>query len=331
MKIGINGFGRIGRQVFRILAQRGVWVEAVNDLTDTETLALLLQYDSNYGRYPGQVGFHDQHLVVDGHQVRVLAKRDPGQLPWKDLGVELVVESTGHFTDREEALAHVKAGARKVIITGPSNTYDFSVILGNNQEDYDPTKHHILTNASCTTNSMVPPVKVLDVAFGIEKAMMTTIHSYTNDQRILDLPHKDKRRARAAAINIIPTTTGVAKAINQTLPQFNKTNFDGVGIRVPTPVGSLSDITLILKNEVGRDEVNTALRQAAETYMKGIMRYSEEELVSRDIVGDPHSSIIDSKLTKSLGNMVKVFSWYDNEWGYSNRVADLVEFVGRGG
>ena len=329
MNIAINGFGRIGRQVFRILMQRGAKVVAINDLTDTETLAHLLEFDSNYGKYPGVVGFDDSSIIVDGHKVVALAEKDPAKLPWKNLAVDLVVESTGFFTDGNKARGHITAGAKKVIITGPSENYDFSVILGNNQNDYDPSSHDVITNASCTTNSLVPPVAVLDKAFGIEKAMMTTIHSYTSDQRLQDAPHKDLRRARAAAINIVPTTTGVAKAINQTLPQFSKQNFDGVAIRVPTPVGSLSDITMILKREVTADEVNAALKTASEGIMKGIIRYSEEELVSSDIKGDPHSSIIDSKMTKVLGNMVKVFSWYDNEWGYSSRVADLVEFVGK--
>jgi glyceraldehyde 3-phosphate dehydrogenase len=327
VNIAINGFGRIGRQVFRILESRGIKVVAVNDLTDTETLAHLLEYDSNYGKYPGTVGFDDGHIIVNGHNVVALAERDPANLPWKNLEVDLVIESTGFFTDGNKARAHITAGAKKVIITGPSEHYDFSVILGNNQAQYDPASHEIITNASCTTNSLVPPVAVLDRAFGIERAMLTTIHSYTGDQRLLDAPHKDLRRARSAATNIIPTTTGVAKAINQTLPQFGGQNFDGVAIRVPTPVGSLSDITMILKRDVTVDEVNAALKTAAEGPMKGIIRYSEEELVSSDIKGDPHSSIIDSKMTKVLGNMVKVFSWYDNEWGYSSRVADLTQFI----
>ena len=328
MNIAINGFGRIGRQVFRILMQRGAKVVAINDLTDTETLAHLLEFDSNYGKYPGTISFNGSSIIVDGQAVACLAEKDPEKLPWKDWSVDLVIESTGFFTDGNKARAHITAGAKKVIITGPSENYDFSVILGNNQADYDPSSHDIITNASCTTNSLVPPVAVLDKAFGIEKAMMTTIHSYTSDQRLQDASHKDLRRARAAAINIVPTTTGVAKAINQTLPQFSKANFDGVAIRVPTPVGSLSDITMILKREVTTDEVNAALRTASEGIMKGIIRYSEEELVSSDIKGDSHSSIIDSKMTKVLGNMVKVFSWYDNEWGYSSRVVDLVELVG---
>ncbi|HWG86041.1 MAG TPA: type I glyceraldehyde-3-phosphate dehydrogenase [Deinococcales bacterium] len=327
MKVGINGFGRIGRQVFRILSDRGVEVAAVNDLTDNETLAHLLKYDSTYGRYPGEVSYDEQAIIVDGRRVIALEEKDPAKLPWGDLGVDIVIESTGIFTSGPQAKAHVTAGAKYVIITGPATDYDWSVIVGNNQDTFEPGKHQIITNASCTTNSLVPPVKVLDDAFGIEKAMMTTIHSYTNDQRILDLPHKDLRRARAAALNIIPTKTGVASAIGQTMPQFNKTNFDGVAVRVPTPTGSLSDVTMLLKREVTVDEVNSALRAAAEGPMKGIIRYTEDEIVSRDIVGDPHSSIIDGKMTKVLGNMVKIFSWYDNEWGYSNRIADLVQLI----
>ena len=329
MKVAINGFGRIGRQVFRILTERGVDVVAVNDITDNRTLAHLLKYDSNYGRFPGEVTFDEKNIIVNGKPVRALEERDPAKLPWKDLGVDVVIESTGFFTDGVKARGHITAGAKKVIITGPATNFDFSVILGNNQADYNPEKHDIITNASCTTNSIVPPVKVLDEAFGIEKAMMTTIHSYTNDQRILDLPHTDLRRARAAALNIIPTKTGVASAISQTLPQFNKTNFDGVAVRVPTSTGSLSDITMILKREVTVDEVNAVLKAAAEGPLKGIMAYTEEEIVSKDIVGDPHSSIIDGQMTKVLGNMLKVFSWYDNEWGYSSRISDLVQMLGK--
>ncbi|HEX2864131.1 MAG TPA: type I glyceraldehyde-3-phosphate dehydrogenase [Deinococcales bacterium] len=329
MKVAINGFGRIGRQVFRILTDRGVDVVAVNDLTDNRTLAHLLKFDSNYGRFPGEVTYDEQNIIVNGKPIRALEERDPAKLPWKDLGVDIVVESTGFFTDGANAKAHITAGAKKVIITGPATNFDFSVILGNNQDAYDPASQNIITNASCTTNSLVPPVKVMDEVFGIEKAMMTTIHSYTNDQRILDLPHSDLRRARAAAKNIIPTKTGVASAISQTLPQFNKNNFDGVAVRVPTSTGSLSDVTMILKREVTVDEVNAALKAAAEGPLKGIMAYTEEEIVSSDIVGDPHSSIIDGKMTKVLGNMVKIFSWYDNEWGYSSRIADLIGLIGK--
>jgi glyceraldehyde 3-phosphate dehydrogenase len=327
MNIGINGFGRIGRIVFRILESRGIHVTAINDLTDTQTLAYLLEHDSNYGTFPGTISHGNGFMTVNGKPIAALAEHDPEKLPWAKLGVELVIESTGLFTDGDKARSHIKAGAQKVIITGPSENHDFSVILGNNQANYDPLNHQVISNASCTTNSLVPPVKVLDDAFGVVKAMMTTIHSYTGDQRLTDAPHKELRRARAAATNIIPTTTGVAKAVGQTLGKFNKQNFDGVAIRVPTPVGSLSDITLILEREVTPEEVNAALRAATEGAMRGIIRYSDQDLVSSDIKGDSHSSIIDSKMTKVLGNMVKIFSWYDNEWGYSSRIADLVELV----
>lgn len=326
MKIGINGFGRIGRQVFRILHQRGLEVALINDLTDNKTLAHLLKYDSVYGRFPGEVAYDEENLYVDGRAIRATAIKDPAQLPWKEVGVELVIESTGVFTDREKAALHLEAGAKKVIITAPAKGEDITIVLGVNHEAYDPAKHHILSNASCTTNSLAPVMKVLDEAFGVEKALMTTVHSYTNDQRLLDLPHKDLRRARAAAINIIPTTTGAAKATALTLPQL-KGKFDGMALRVPTPTGSISDITALLKREVSAEEVNAALKAAAEGALKGILAYTEDEIVLQDIVMDPHSSIVDGKLTKAIGNLVKVFAWYDNEWGYSNRVADLVELV----
>ena len=326
MKIGINGFGRIGRQVFRILHQRGLEVALINDLTDNKTLAHLLKYDSVYGRFPGEVAYDEENLYVDGRAIRATALKDPAQLPWKEVGVELVIESTGVFTDREKAALHLEAGAKKVIITAPAKGEDITIVLGVNHEAYDPAKHHILSNASCTTNSLAPVMKVLDEAFGVEKALMTTVHSYTNDQRLLDLPHKDLRRARAAAINIIPTTTGAAKATALTLPQL-KGKFDGMALRVPTPTGSISDITALLKREVSAEEVNAALKAAAEGALKGILAYTEDEIVLQDIVMDPHSSIVDGKLTKAIGNLVKVFAWYDNEWGYSNRVADLVELV----
>ncbi len=326
MKIGINGFGRIGRQVFRILHQRGLEVALINDLTDNKTLAHLLKYDSVYGRFPGAVGYDEENLYVDGKAIRATAQKDPAQIPWKEVGVDLVIESTGVFTDREKAALHLQAGAKKVIITAPAKGEDITVVLGVNHESYDPARHHILSNASCTTNSLAPVMKVLDEAFGVEKGLMTTVHSYTNDQRLLDLPHKDLRRARAAAINIIPTTTGAAKATALTLPQL-KGRFDGMALRVPTPTGSISDITVLLKRETSVEEVNAALKAAAEGPLKGIMAYTEDEIVLQDIVMDPHSSIVDGKLTKAIGNLVKVFAWYDNEWGYSNRVADLVELV----
>ena len=326
MKVGINGFGRIGRQVFRILHERGVEVALINDLTDNKTLAHLLKYDSTYGRFPGAVGYDEENLYVDGKAIRATAIKDPREIPWKQAGVGVVVESTGVFTDGEKARAHLEAGAKKVIITAPAKNEDITVVLGVNHEQYDPAKHHIISNASCTTNSLAPVMKVLEEAFGVEKALMTTVHSYTNDQRLLDLPHKDLRRARAAALNIIPTTTGAAKATALVLPSL-KGRFDGMALRVPTPTGSISDIAALLKREVTAEEVNAALKAAAEGPLKGILAYTEDEIVLRDIVMDPHSSIVDGKLTKAIGNLVKVFAWYDNEWGYANRVADLVELV----
>ncbi|GAA6754886.1 glyceraldehyde-3-phosphate dehydrogenase [Thermus sp. 2.9] len=326
MKVGINGFGRIGRQVFRILHTRGVEVALVNDLTDNRTLAHLLKYDSIYHRFPGEVGYDEENLYVNGKAIRATAIKDPKEIPWKEVGVGVVVESTGVFTDADKAKAHLEAGAKKVIITAPAKGEDITIVMGVNHEAYDPAKHHILSNASCTTNSLAPVMKVLEEAFGVEKALMTTVHSYTNDQRVLDLPHKDLRRARAAAINIIPTTTGAAKATALVLPSL-KGRFDGTALRVPTATGSISDITALLKREVTAEEVNAALKAAAEGALKGILAYTEDEIVLQDIVMDPHSSIVDGKLTKAIGNLVKVFAWYDNEWGYANRVADLVELV----
>ena len=330
MKVGINGFGRIGRQVFRILHGRGVEVALINDLTDNKTLAHLLKYDSIYGRFPGEVAYDDQYLYVDGKAIRATAIKDPKEIPWAEAGVGVVIESTGVFTDADKAKAHLEGGAKKVIITAPAKGEDITVVMGVNHEAYDPERHHIISNASCTTNSLAPVMKVLEEAFGVEKALMTTVHSYTNDQRVLDLPHKDLRRARAAAINIIPTTTGAAKATALVLPSL-KGRFDGMALRVPTATGSISDITALLKREVTAEEVNAALKAAAEGPLKGILAYTEDEIVLQDIVMDPHSSIVDAKLTKALGNMVKVFAWYDNEWGYANRVADLVELVLRKG
>ncbi|RTH33503.1 type I glyceraldehyde-3-phosphate dehydrogenase [Thermus scotoductus] len=326
MKVGINGFGRIGRQVFRILHGRGVEVALINDLTDNKTLAHLLKYDSIYHRFPGEVGYDDENIYVDGKAIRATAIKDPKELPWGSLGVDVVIESTGVFTDADKAKAHLEAGAKKVIITAPAKGEDITIVMGVNHEQYDPARHHIISNASCTTNSLAPVMKVLEEAFGVEKSLMTTVHSYTNDQRVLDLPHKDLRRARAAAINIIPTTTGAAKATALVLPSL-KGRFDGSALRVPTATGSISDITALLKREVTAEEVNAALKAAAEGPLKGILAYTEDEIVLQDIVMDPHSSIVDGKLTKALGNLVKVFAWYDNEWGYSNRVADLVELV----
>ncbi len=326
MKVGINGFGRIGRLVFRILVARGVEVVAINDLTDTHTLATLLKYDSTAGKFDGTVEYDDQNLTVNGQKIRVLSERDPGKIPWGELGAEIVVESTGIFTDRENASKHIAGGAKKVIITAPAKNEDLPIVLGVNEEQYDPAQHHIISNASCTTNSLGVPMKLLDEAFGIEKAIMTTVHSYTNDQRILDLPHKDLRRARAAAINIIPTSTGAAKAVAQVYPKL-KGKFDGTSLRVPTPVGSISDVTVVLSRDVTAEEVNQVFRTASEGKLKDIIAYTEDPIVLQDIVHDPHSAIIDGGLTMAMGNLVKFFSWYDNEWGYSNRTADLVQLV----
>ncbi|MFC4455694.1 type I glyceraldehyde-3-phosphate dehydrogenase [Deinococcus sonorensis] len=326
MKVGINGFGRIGRLVFRILEARGVEVVAINDLTDNKTLATLLKYDSTAGKFDGTVEYDETSLTVNGKKIQALAERDPANLPWGELGADLVIESTGIFTSREGASKHLEAGAKKVIITAPAKNEDFSVVMGVNEQDYDPANHNIISNASCTTNSLGAPMKVLDEAFGIEKAIMTTVHSYTNDQRVLDLPHSDLRRARAAAINIIPTSTGAAKAVSQVYPKL-KGKFDGTSLRVPTPVGSISDVVVILGRDVTAQEVNAVFKQAAEGSHKGIISYTEDPIVLQDIVGDTHSAIIDGGLTMAMGNLVKFFSWYDNEWGYSNRIADLVQFV----
>jgi len=327
MKIGINGFGRIGRQVFRILHQRGADVVLVNDLTDNKTLAHLLKYDSVYGRFPGEVGYDDEFIIVDGKKIHATETRNPEELPWGDLGVDVVIESTGVFRDRAGASKHLQAGAKKVIITAPAKDPDVTVVIGVNEKEYDPAKHNIISNASCTTNSLAPVMKVLDDTFGVDKSLMSTVHSYTNDQRILDLPHKDLRRARAAAINIIPTTTGAAKATGIVLPQLAG-RFDGSALRVPTPTGSISDITALLKKNVTAEEVNAALKAASEGPLKGILGYNEEEIVLHDIVGSSYSTIVDAPFTKAIDNLVKIYTWYDNEWGYSTRVADLVEIVG---
>ena len=327
MKVGINGFGRIGRQVFRILHERGVEVALVNDLTDNETLAYLLKYDSNYGKFPGEVSHDENNILVDGKKIQATAIRNPEELPWGDLGVDVVIEATGIFKDRDGATKHLTAGAKKVIITAPAKDPDWNVVLGVNEDSYDSEKHNIIDNASCTTNSLAPVMKLLDEAFGIDKSLMTTIHSYTNDQSILDQPHKDLRRARAAGINIIPTSTGAASATGKVYGALEG-KFDGTALRVPTATGSISDITIVFKRDVTKEELNSTLKEAAEGKLKGIMGYTEEPIVRTDIVGDPHSAIIDGAQTMAMGNLAKVFSWYDNEWGYSNRVADLVELVG---
>jgi glyceraldehyde 3-phosphate dehydrogenase len=325
VRVGINGFGRIGRNVFRAAAKGDTDIEivAVNDITDTATLAHLLDYDSIFGRYPGEVQADGDHLRVDGRQVRVLAERDPANLPWGDLGVDVVIESTGLFTAREKAAAHLSAGARKVIISAPAKNPDLTVCIGVNDQEYDPEQHDVISNASCTTNCLAPLAKVLMDEFGLEQGYMTTCHSYTNDQRILDLPHSDLRRARAAALSIIPTSTGAARAIGEVLPAL-KGRLDGIALRVPTPDGSVVDLTATVGRETTVDEVNAAFRAAAESGpLQGILGYTEDPIVSRDIVGDPRSSLLDGALTMVNGTTVKLISWYDNEWGYSCRVVEL--------
>jgi glyceraldehyde 3-phosphate dehydrogenase len=329
MKIGINGFGRIGRQIFRIASKKGMDIALINDLTDNATLAHLLKYDSNYGIFDQKVSYDENNLIVGRKKIMATAIKEPENIPWKKAGVDVVIESTGIFEAREQAARHLKGGAKKVLISAPSPDADFDIMLGVNEGQYDAKKHTIVSNASCTTNSLAAVMKVMDETFGVEQAMMTTIHSYTNDQRVLDLPHKDLRRARAAAINMIPTTTGAAKAVGKVLPQF-KGIFDGVSVRVPTPTGSLSDITMMIKKEADIAKVNKALEKAANGPLKGIIEYSTEPLVSRDIVGNPHSAIVDSQMTKTLGRMVKLFVWYDNEWGYSNRMVDVLKIMGKG-
>ena len=327
VRVGINGFGRIGRNVFRAVASRAqgeVEIVAVNDLTDAKTLAYLLAYDSVFGRYPGTVEHEGDAIIVDGTPIRVLAERDPGNLAWGDMGVDVVVESTGFFTKRADAAKHLAGGAKKVIISAPATEPDLTIVLGVNDDQYDPAKHDVVSNASCTTNCLAPVAKVLDDAFGLEQGFMTTCHAYTNDQRILDLPHSDLRRARAAALSIIPTSTGAARAIGEVLPHL-KGKLDGMALRVPTPDGSVVDLVASLRDAPSKDEINEALREAANGPMKGILGCCEDPMVSRDVIGDPHSSLVDTDLTMTMGNQAKVISWYDNEWGYSCRVVDLAQ------
>ena len=328
MKVGINGFGRIGRQVCKALIDRypDIEVVAINDITDITTNVHLLKYDSNYGRFPGEVKVDGNDMVVNSRKVKVFAEKDPANLPWKDLGVDLVVESTGLFTDADKASAHIKGGAKKVIITAPAKGEDITIVLGVNEDKYDPGKHHIISNASCTTNSLAPVSKILNDKFHIISGLMTTTHSYTNDQRILDLPHKDLRRARAAALNIIPTTTGAAKAIGAVIPEL-KGKMNGVALRVPTPTVSITDLVCVVEKEVTVEEVNKAFEEAASGRMKGILDITYEPLVSMDFKGTTYSTVVDGLSTMAIGNLVKVLAWYDNEWGYSCRVADLVAFV----
>jgi glyceraldehyde 3-phosphate dehydrogenase len=329
LRVAINGFGRIGRNYLRATKERGLDVDivAVNDLTDTATLALLLKYDSVHGRFDGTVDTDGDDLVVDGDTIKVLSERDPAALPWKDLGVDVVIESTGFFTKRADAAKHLEAGAKKVLISAPAKGEDVTIVLGANQDQYDPEKHDVISMASCTTNSVVPMAKVLDEAFGISKGLMTTVHAYTGDQALHDAPHKDPRRARAAALSIVPTTTGAAAAASLALPQLEG-RLDGMALRVPIPSGSITDLVLILDREVTVDEVNAAMKAAAEGPLEGILQYSEEPLVSIDIVGNPHSCIFDAPSTLANGSLVKVLGWYDNEMGYSTRLAEAAVFVG---
>ena len=328
VRVGINGFGRIGRNYFRAAKGTDVDVVAVNDLTDNKTLAHLLKYDSTFGRLGDEVSFDDESITVAGERVLASAQRDPAQLPWGDLGVDVVIESTGIFTKRDDAAQHLKSGARKVIISAPAKDEDITIVMGVNQDKYDPASHDIISNASCTTNSVVPLAKVLLDSFGIEKGFMTTIHAYTNDQVILDFPHKDLRRARSAAVNTIPTSTGAAKAASLVIPEL-KGKLDGIALRVPVEDGSLTDLAVVLSRDTTAEEINDAYKQAAEGPLAGIIRYSTDPIVSRDIVGDDASCIFDSPLTQANGNLAKVFGWYDNEWGYSKRLVDLTDLIGR--
>jgi glyceraldehyde 3-phosphate dehydrogenase len=328
--VGINGFGRIGRNFYRAIVASGADIEVVgvNDLTDNKTLAHLLKYDSILGRLGQTVSSTEDAIIIDGTPIRALAERDPAALPWGDLGADIVIESTGHFTDANAARKHVDAGAQKVLISAPAKNEDFTVVMGVNDGDYDPAKHVIISNASCTTNCLAPMAKAIDDAFGIESGLMTTIHAYTNDQVILDFPHKDLRRARAAALNMIPTTTGAAKAIGLVLPNL-KGKLDGYAMRVPVPTGSATDLTVRLAKETTKEELNAAVKAAAEGPLAGYLEYTEDPIVSTDIVTNPASCIFDASLTNVMGGSAKVLGWYDNEWGYSNRLIDLTVLVGK--
>ena len=324
IKVGINGFGRIGRLVMKAARNSRLEIVGINDITDAPTLAHLLKYDSIHGKYPGEIGYDNGILMVDGKRIKVTAEKDPTKLPWGELGVQLVVESTGIMKGKADAGQHITAGAKKVLISAPAKEHDGTFVIGVNDKEYDKSKHDVISIGSCTTNCLAPVVKVLLDNFGIEKGFMTTIHSYTNDQKILDLPHKDLRRARAAALSMIPTSTGAAKAIAEVLPAM-KGKMDGIAIRVPTPDASLVDLAAILSRETTKEEVNKVMKAAADGPMKGILEYTAEPVVSVDIIGNPHSSIFDSELTMVKGSFVKVFSWYDNEWGFSCRMVDMLE------
>ncbi len=329
IKVGINGFGRIGRNFYRAIVASGADIEivGVNDLTDNKTLAHLLKYDTVLGRFPLSVDFDDENIIVDGKKIRALEERDPANLPWAELGADIVIESTGFFTDATKAKAHIEAGAKKVIISAPAKNEDGTFVVGVNHTDYDAATQHVISNASCTTNCLAPVAKALNDAFGIERGLMTTIHAYTGDQNLQDGPHRDLRRARAAAQNIVPTTTGAAKAVALVLPEL-KGKLDGFALRVPTITGSATDLTFTASREVTVEEVNAAVKAAAEGPLKGTLEYTEDEIVSSDIVTNPHQSIFDAKLTKVIGDQVKIIAWYDNEWGYSSSLVKLTEYVG---
>lgn len=329
IRVGINGFGRIGRNFYRAVMEQGADIEvvAVNDLTDPKTLAHLLKHDSVLGNLDAEVTYDEDSITVNGHDVKVYAERDPKNIPWSDNNVDIVIESTGFFTDGEKAKAHLEGGAKKVLISAPGKNIDGTFVMGVNEKDYNPETDNIISNASCTTNCLAPLAKVLNDSFGIERGLMTTIHAYTGDQRLLDAPHSDLRRARAAALNIVPTSTGAAKAVALVLPELAG-KMDGYALRVPVPTGSVTDLSFVASKPVTVEEVNAAVKAAAEGELEGILKYSEEPLVSKDIEGDPASSIFDAGLTKVIDDEVKVVSWYDNEWGYSNRLVDLTEYVG---
>ena len=330
VRVGINGFGRIGRNFFRaaLASKAEIEVVGVNDLTDVKTLAHLLKYDSILGRLDASVSHTENSITVNGKTIKVFAERDPGNLPWNEVKADIVIESTGFFTKAADAKKHIAGGAKKVIISAPATDEDVTIVMGVNQDKYDPSSHNIISNASCTTNCLAPMAKVLDEEFGIIRGLMTTIHAYTNDQAILDQPHKDLRRARAAALSIIPTSTGAAKAISLVLPNL-KGKLDGYALRVPVPTGSATDLTVELAKEVSAADINSAIKRASESSLKGVLSYTEDPIVSADIVTDPSSCIFDAGLTKVIGSTVKVVGWYDNEWGYSNRLVDLVGFVGK--
>ncbi|MEA2101155.1 MAG: type I glyceraldehyde-3-phosphate dehydrogenase [Thermodesulfobacteriota bacterium] len=334
VRIGINGFGRIGRQVLKAARERHpdtIEVVAVNDLFDVETNAHLFRYDTNYGIYPGKVETDKNTIIVDGHRIKSFSCRVPSEIPWDDAGVDIVIEGTGLFRTGPKASAHIQGGAKKVIITAPAKDEDITVVMGVNHEEYIPDEHHIISNASCTTNCLAPPSMVVHKAFGIAKGLMTTVHAYTNDQRILDMPHTDMRRARAAAMNIIPTTTGAAKAVALVIPDL-KGKIDGYALRVPTPTVSVVDVVVDLEKKTTTDELRDKLREAAGTYLKGIMKCEDRPLVSTDFKGNPHSSIVDIEFTSVIGgNMAKIVTWYDNEWGYSCRISDLADYIARKG